>query len=136
MPALGAIMTLSKETGVDKKTAKAALVEHADDYEAALAQLHGAAAPDERSHAASSGDRKGIRTPSLPIWSDILAQHHLRISRLGGRLGSPLATGADPSACSLQALQAEHDAEHDTVSVIRIEVGDDETYPEYGDSLQ
>ena len=43
MPALGAIMSLAKEAGIDKKAAKAALVEHNDDYDAALASVKSAA---------------------------------------------------------------------------------------------
>ena len=33
----------------------------------------------------SDGGRRGIRTPSLPIWSEILAQHHLSRDETAGR---------------------------------------------------
>ena len=46
-------MTLAKEAGVDKKAAKAALLEHNDDYDAALAKLH-ADAPGAEEGGASS----------------------------------------------------------------------------------
>jgi len=93
MPALGAIMTLAKEAGIDKKAAKAALIEHNDDYEAALASFQAAAASEA---AASTGEE------------DLAALH----------------------------LEEEASSENTTVSVIRMEVGDETTYPGYGDSLQ
>ena len=46
-------MTLAKEAGVDKKAAKAALLEHNDDYDAALAKLR-ADAPGAEEGGASS----------------------------------------------------------------------------------
>ena len=46
-------MTLAKEAGVDKKAAKAALLEHNDDYDAALAKLR-ADAPGADEGGASS----------------------------------------------------------------------------------
>jgi len=92
MPAIGSIMTLAKEAGVDKKEAKAALVEHKDDYDAALASLKGTA------------DDAGA-----------------------------VSTGA---AESLSALSlAADEAENSVVSVVRMEVGDGETFPSYGDTL-
>eukprot|EP00326_Haptolina_ericina_P017334 CAMPEP_0181197504 /NCGR_PEP_ID=MMETSP1096-20121128/16082_1 /TAXON_ID=156174 ORGANISM="Chrysochromulina ericina, Strain CCMP281" /NCGR_SAMPLE_ID=MMETSP1096 /ASSEMBLY_ACC=CAM_ASM_000453 /LENGTH=385 /DNA_ID=CAMNT_0023287431 /DNA_START=35 /DNA_END=1194 /DNA_ORIENTATION=- len=86
-------MTLAKEAGIDKKAAKAALIEHNDDYEAALASFQAAAASEA---AASTGEE------------DLAALH----------------------------LEEEASSENTTVSVIRMEVGDETTYPGYGDSLQ
>ena len=92
MPGMGAIMALAKEAGVDKKAAKAALMAHGDDYDAALASLKATAEP---------------------------------------------TTEASTGAAELEGLSLEDDASaaNTTVSVVRMEVGDGETFPGYGDTL-
>ena len=93
MPQMGAIMALAKEAGVDKKAAKAALMEHGDDYDAALASLKASTEPDATS------------------------------------------TGAAAEQLAALSLEEEAAAANTTVSVVRMEVGDGETFPGYGDTL-
>lgn len=87
MPQLGAIIQLTKDVpGIDKKTAKAALIEANDDYEAALAAM--------------------------------MALH-----------------GVKDEDAAEEAEAEERAATRSGVTVLRLEPGDGETFPEHGDRL-
>jgi len=93
-PQLGTIMTLSKEAGVDKKTAKAALIEHSNDYDAALAQL----TKDSK----DSAGETGAEQTALSLEEEEQAFHNTSVSVIRMEVGDGVTFPAYGDTLSME----------------------------------
>jgi FK506-binding protein 1 len=109
MPSFGAIKALQARTGADRAACKKALIDHADDEDAAAAALGEASCVPASSAGSSSSSSENQRALDA---------------------GS---SGSSENQRALDAWAAEEQAS--SVSIVRQEVGDGVTFPATGDTL-